>query len=322
MFHDELIKDEEEIKRWHQRYGRLSDAVDVSLGKFLEVLKEVETQAYTTRKDIHAVTLMLMYEFAEPIDGVTILVRRGAARNCSQLLRTALEIGLRLRYILEDDENYERRSLAYEYFHHLDALNWAQKCDPEHEKGKQLRRELKGDDFADLFDLKGRGIDIKEQIETQEKKVNSARYSVVRAEIDRIKEEKKKAKKKGKRFGESSRNWFSLWDGPTNVQLLAMRLKLLSHYETLYRGWSNVSHGEGALKRLSGPGGDGLICFVPIRSPAGLPEQCAHACNLTNGLTRAVVEKLVPQLRESLKGWYIEHMKPAISFIGNVRMKG
>lgn len=321
MFHDELMKDEEDFKRWHQVYGRLSDAVDVSLGKFLEVLKEVESHAHGTGKDIHAVTQMLMYEFAEPIDGVTVLVRRGSAKNCSQLLRTAFEIGLGLRYILEDAENYERRSLAYEYFHLLDALNWAQKCDPQHEKGKQLRREIEGEEFADLFDLKRQGIDIREEIEKQEKKVKSARYAVVRAEIDRKKEEKKKAKRERKRFGESSGNWFSLWDGPTNVRLLAVRLKLLAHYEVFYRAWSNVSHGKGALRRVLGPGGDGLICLDPIRSPADLPDKCVQACLLTNGLTLEVVDKLVPHLRESLKGWYVDQMKPEISFVRNVKMK-
>ena len=59
----------------------------------MEVLKEVETCAYATGKDIHAVTLMLMYEFAEPIDGVTVLVRRGSGKNCSQLWNTAFPLG-------------------------------------------------------------------------------------------------------------------------------------------------------------------------------------------------------------------------------------
>lgn len=322
MFHDELMKDEDDLKKWHHIYERLSAAVDVSLGMFLEVLKEVETCAHATGKDIHAVTQMLMYEFAEPIDGVTVLVRSGSGKNCPQLLRTAFEIGLGLRYILEDAENYERRSLAYEYYHLLDGLKWAQKCDPEHPVGKQLRKELDGDEHADLFDVKDHGIDVKKEVEKHEKRVNSARYALLRAEIDRIKEEKKKAQREGKRFGESSGNWFSLWGGPKDMRALSVRLKLLSSYEVLYRSWSNVTHGEGALKRISGRADDGRIHIDPIRSPANLPEKCVHACYLTNGLTLAVVDKLVSQLREKLRGWYINHMKPALDFVASVKING
>jgi hypothetical protein len=320
MFHDELMKDRADFEKWHYVYGRLSDAVDVSLAKFLEVLKDVEAQAYSTGKDIHAVTLLLMYEFAEPIDGVSILVRKGSAKNCCQLLRTAFEVGLGLRYILEDAQTYERRLLAYEYFHLLDGLKYAQKCNAEHETGKQLRRELEGDQFADLFDIKAQRLDIKKQIDAQEKKLNSTRYAVVRAEIDRIKTEKKNAKKAGKSCGESASNWFSLWGGPKDVRSLAVQLRLLSLYESLYRPWSNATHGEGALKRLGGPTNDGMVSIDPIRSPVGLPDKCVHACNLTNGLALTVVDKLVPHLRESMKGWFIEHMKPAMEFLFNTKI--
>src|SRR4051812_39140400 len=110
------MKDEAECERWHQVYRRLSEAVDVSLGKFLEVIKEVEKSAEASKQDIHATTQMLMYEFADTIDGASALIRVGSSRNSVLPLRTALEIGLGLRYILEDKNNYERRSLAYEYF--------------------------------------------------------------------------------------------------------------------------------------------------------------------------------------------------------------
>ena len=317
VFHDELMKDEDEVREWHETYGRLSDAVKVSLHKFLDVLKEVERCAHADGKDIHAVMQLLMYDFAEAIDGVTVLVRSGSAKNCPQLLRTAFEVALALRYILEDDQNYERRSLAYEYYHLLDGLKWAQRCDGDHPVGKQLRKELEGDELADIFDVTPKGIDAKKEVGKHEKKVRSARYAVVRTEIDRIKGEKKK----GKPFGESFGNWFSLWGGPKDLRTLSLRLKLLSFYEVLYRPWSNVSHGEAALKRISGRAGDGLI-LDPIRSPAKLPEHCLHACQLTTGLVLTLVDKLVPQLREELRHWYINDMKPALNFTTSVAIKG
>src|SRR5262249_11943463 len=109
--------------------------------------------------------------------------------------------------------------------------------------------------------------------------------------------------------------------GPKDVRSLAVQLKLLSLYESLYRTWSNATHGEGALKRLGGPTNDGLVQFDPIRSPLDLPDKCVHACNLTNSLWLTVVDKLVTQLRESTKRWYVENMQPAMVLIFNTKIR-
>src|SRR5262245_29445047 len=138
MFHDEDFNDEER-RRYHGFYGRMSDAVTVSLRMFVEVLKEVAERANASGSNVHATAAMMMCEFAEAIDGVTVLVRSGSSLTCPLLLRPALEISLGLKYLIENKETYERRALSYEYFHLLDQLKWAQKCDPEHERGKQVR---------------------------------------------------------------------------------------------------------------------------------------------------------------------------------------
>lgn len=271
----------------------------MSLGKFLEVTKEVEVCAHATGKDIHAVVQMLLFEFADSIDGANILIRVGASKNAALPLRTALEIGLGLRYLLEDNDNYERRSLSYEYFHLLDRLKWAQKCDTNHPVGKQLRAELEGDELANLFDVGAKGINMKEEIAKHEEKVNSPRYAAVRVEIDRMKREKKKAG-----------NWYSLWNGPKDLRSLAIHLKQLSIYEVLYRSWSNTAHGEGAMQRIGGRTEDGRTHLAPLRYPEGLQEKSLNACHLTLGLMMTVMDKLVPHFREGFRDWYIGHMKP------------
>jgi hypothetical protein len=318
--HDELFDDDGERKQWHDTYRRLSDAVGMALRKFMEVVEAVQRRAHATGKDIHVVTQLLVYDFAEPIDGVTVLVRSGSAKNCPQLLRTAYEIGLELRYILEDDDNYERRSLAYEYYHLLDGLKWVQRYDPDHPAGKQLQRELEGDVHAELFDSEGEGIDYKQAAREQEERLNSRRYEHVRAEITRMREARKKARREGGPCGESPGKWFSLWGGPKDVRALAMWLKELSGYETLYRVWSNTTHGEGALKRIMGWADDGRLNVHPLRSPVGLPQVCVEACLLTFLLARTLVEKLVPELTEDLRDWYTTQLKPALDFLRGVKI--
>jgi hypothetical protein len=192
MFHDELIPDDER-KKFHDVFGRLAGAVDSCLGMFLWAMEEVQRKAYEDGRDVHAVPLMLMFDFADSIDGVSVLVRSGSSRNCSQLLRTALEIQLSLKYLMELRDTYERRCKAYEYYHLLDRRGWAQRCDPESQLGKQLRAELSGDQFADIFDPKG--FDVAEECRQVEATMNSARYADVRAELARMRAAKMKGGK-------------------------------------------------------------------------------------------------------------------------------
>src|SRR5438445_399789 len=121
MFHDDLIPEDQRAK-FHDAFGRLADAVCSCLRMFLWAMEEVQRKAYEDGRDVHAVSLMLMFEFAEAIDGVSVLVRSGSSRNCSQLLRTALEIQLTLKYLMDLRDTYERRCRAYEYYHLLDRV--------------------------------------------------------------------------------------------------------------------------------------------------------------------------------------------------------
>ena len=304
MFHDDQLPREERA-RFHDAFGRVANAVCDCLGMILWVFEEVRHAAYEDKRDIHAVPLMLMLDFAEAIDGVAVLARSGAARNCAHPLRTGMEIMLSLKYMMERKDAYGQRCLAYEWFHLQDKLRWAQRCDPESQVGKQLRAELAGDPLADIFDVQGRDIDA--EILDLKRRLASSRYAEVQAEVARMKAENVR-----------SGGWFSLWGGPKNVRDLAYRLKAGSMYETLYRTWSSVTHGEGAIKRASGASGDNLQ-VQPIRSPAGLATMCRHACTLCNGLALFLVDGLVPNVREELRQRYIRDIQPGLAFIDSVR---
>jgi Family of unknown function (DUF5677) len=304
MFHDELMPDDER-RKFHVVYGRLSDAVGACLSMFLRAIEEVRSVAYKDQRDIHMAPLLLMYDFAEAIDGVAVLVRSGSAKNCSQLLRTALELQLSLKYMMEHRDTYEQRCLSYEFYHLQDQLRWAQRCDPDSQVGKQLRAEIAGDQFANLFDVQGR--DVKGEASDLEARMNSPRYAAIRAEIARMKAAKIR-----------DGGWFSLWDGPKTVRWLAIHLKIGSLYDILYRLWSSVTHGESAIKRASGVDGD-MLQMSPIRSPERLPEMCRNACQMANSMTMFLVEGLVPHLREEMKQRYIKDIKPGLVFIDSVK---
>jgi hypothetical protein len=113
-------------------------------------------------------------------------------------------------------------------------------------------------------------------------------------------------------------NWFSLWDGPKDVRSLALHLKLGSMYESLYRSYSSVTHGEGAIKRVTGKKGQELE-LDPLRSPNGLPAVCRTACQMCNSVTLFVVEGHIPHLREEMRQRYIRDIQPGLRFIESVK---
>lgn len=246
-----------------------------------------------------------VFHFAAAIDGVAVLARSGSSKNCSQLLRTALEVQLSLRYMMEDKNTYEQRCLAYEFYHLQDRLRWALRCDPESQVGKQLRAELVGDQYADIFNVKGR--DVAAEARDLEVRMNSSRYASVQAELLWTKAAKIR-----------DGGWFSLWDGPKNIRGVAIHLKMGSMYEALYRGWSSVTHGEAAIKRISGKNEDALQ-INPIRSPKRLPEMCRNACQLSNSMALFLADGLVPHLREEMTQRYIKDIKPGLVFIDSVK---
>ena len=304
MFHDDLME-EREKKLFHDAFAGMSDAVAASLRMFLWVLDEVTGVAYKDRRDIHAVPLMLLFDFAEAIDGVTILARPGSARNCSQLLRTALEVQLALKYMMEHKDTYEQRCLAYEFYHLRDKLKWVQRCDPATENGKRLRAELNGDAMAGIFDVKGRNL--AEEARDLEARMNSTRYTKVRDELARMKKEKIR-----------DGGWFSVWDGPKTIRELAIHLKCGAIYEALYRSWSSVSHGESAINRAS-TAQSNEARLTPIRWPEKLTEMCRHACHLCNAMTLFLVDGLVPHLREEMKRRYVVEIQPGLAFIDTIK---
>jgi hypothetical protein len=296
MFHDELIPAERREK--HQDgYDRMADAVSESLRSYLWVVDQVYETYRTSGSDTHISPALLLLEYAEPIDGVSILARTGSAKNCVPLIRTGFELQLNIMYMLERDDTSENRCLAYELFHLIKQLKTARRADPESESGKQMRSQIKDESLTDVFDHPT--LDVAAEITDIQKVVDGTRYAVVKSEYERSK----------------AKHWYAMWDGPKSIEQLAGVLKMRGRYEVMYRYWSGLAHGESAMKRLTAE----ELQMDPIRSPKGLPIACLNACNLANEMASFLVGRFVPGLTNELKTRYLSHVKPGLEFIKSVQ---
>jgi hypothetical protein len=294
--------DQQEREAFHHVYEVAADAVSASVDMFLLVVDEFMKASYEDARELHSMPIMLMFDFAEAVDGVSVLVRSGSARNCSQLLRTAFEIQLGIKYMMEKLDTYRLRSLAYEYYHWIDSWKWEQRVDPASEIGKQIRRECAGHEHIDVFDIAGRkplGPEMKEVMD-------SDRFKEIRDELAVMKAQKRR-----------DDNWFSLWNGPATIRNLAYHLKQGPLYEGLFRTWSSVTHGEGALKRIQG-GQTDKVLVNPIRSPVGLTTACQTAKFLCRELGQLVGLELKREVQEVLEAHYQSHVRPRHALLQKV----
>lgn len=296
MFQDDLQTPEQRV-RFQNGYGQMADAVDASLKSYLWVLGHVNEKFKATGKDTHLAASLLLMEYADPIDGVAILARKGSARNCVPIIRTGFELQLNLMYMLQQDDKFESRCLACEFFHWVKQLKVAEKCDPNSQTGKQVRSQIKGELLADSFDHPTR--DIAAEIVALQNMIAIPRYAAVKAEYEQSK----------------PKHWYAMWGGPGNIERLAAELSRAGHYEVMYRYWSGNAHGESAMKRMD----EGKLEMQPVRCPRGLPSTCLHACSLANEMAAFLTDRFMPQLKEELAARYLANIKPGIVFINSVQ---
>jgi hypothetical protein len=220
--------------------------------KLLIEMYEMTDRAAARNPAPHNISvLMLTRHVIECIDGASVLVAKGCVSVCDLPMRSAFEAMLGVQYILKTDS--KRRGLAYQVQHaHEQKINLHQRCDPNYDAGEAARQAMKDDLFAsDILDIIPLG------------EIQRVAQGLERMLKEPIEKAWKEAKKK------KSDNWFSLFDGPPTIKLLAIQLKFGAFYEVLYRRWSRMTHAAGAFSNL-GKGKDNRPAIRPIRHPEGI----------------------------------------------------
>jgi hypothetical protein len=264
---------------------------------------DIQKAAAVDQKTSHSTPILLLIDLTESLDGFGILVHNGSAQNCAQMVRTAFECQLGLFYIWEKEETYEDRALAYQLAHIHRKLKWAERVQAESNTGKELRRQLKGDQHADIFDLKDRsipGLDIDKQVEHWRNVLASPKWAASESEWQRT-----------KKADRNDPSWYRLFDGPKNIRELAYRVGKASAYESLYRQWSEVSHGENAFHRVLASA-DGQSEIRPVRSPEGLESICRLGCNTAIETVRVAIQKLIPSEWQRYRKAYVDELQKLV----------
>ncbi len=243
-------------------------------------------QSASGGQDEDLAILALYRHIVEMADGVEVLVSQACSTPAIPLVRSSFEALLFIEYVVDEPQEYARRSLSWLVGYVHQRLDMYYRLDSTTPKGEQFRALLHEDEAVSrirlprLDELKGAEANL-------EALLAKPHITPIEAEYNRC----------GRRL-----RWHALFGGPPTLQALAERLNRGAQYEMLYRYWSRIAHAQDAL---------GLIATGRLRDPRELAGIATFASRFLLAATRHVLARLRPG--EDLDPWYSREVKPYLS---------
>ena len=169
-------------------------------------------------------------QILEMSDAISELVNTGCAKACYPLLRSLLECYFQFSFLIK--ENEQRRSYQFLYHYHIQKRKYFKKLLNDDEDGSFFKK------FANDKHLKGTKLNFDDRktflrnLDIVNENLNAPDYNEIAVEYERINCGKRKVK-----------NWYELFDGPKNIEELAISLNESALYEIIYRDLSSFIHG-------------------------------------------------------------------------------
>jgi len=237
--------------------------------------------------DEHLAILSLYLHTLEMTDGIEVLVQAGCAMAATPLVRSLWESKISIAYLLERD--YTQRSLAWVAKYIQKRIASHQMLDPATVSGKLLHKR-KASELPGLADANLEHVHI--VIDNLQRLYARPEFGAVRAEIAAHR---------------PSTAWYSLFGGPTSLELLAEHVGCGLEYDLFYRQWSQIAH-PNDLGRFLMPTDDGEVAVRQLRHPEDLPQVIRQTANNSLQATRFLVEKLLPNEASNLGEWYSQEL--------------
>lgn len=224
--------------------------------------------------------ILFLRNFLEYNDACSILIKHSSTEPCNSLLRTMLENFLCLEYLLEKET--QQRSLCFLFWNA--NLNRQILLSMDGKSGPYLKLEKAFKNDKVFYDQKPFvQSDIELRIANNHKLLNNLKYKPILDEYDKT---KKRLKRKPV--------WYSLYDGPENVEKLANRLGFNAFYEILYRQLSSSTHGTSIIQGKISKNPLYGVDIYQIRMPSNAQTITTMCFNLSIYLFKTYITKRLP----------------------------
>jgi hypothetical protein len=245
-------------------------------------------------KDEQLGILFPFLHLIELLDGAETLLDSACVVPAHPVLRSAFESLLTLEYVTEEAE---RRAAAYVVAEIHRRLQNLDRHDPTSQLGREYAASLARDRHAPVVSIPG----IRD-ISARRAGLQSLLQEPHLAEASQEYERTRKAMKRRPAF-------YSLWDGPPNIERLAEHLGRSGHYDILYRDWSDTAHSVNLSRQLRSSGD--LPAIARLRSGEGLTSAYAHAIGFGVQAINRILSHYRPQeLRDFWDRWYRNRVRP------------
>jgi hypothetical protein len=195
-------------------------------------------------------------------------------------------------------EDTQRRGLAYHVAHAHRRIKLYRSMDPSEQAGKELGNRMKNDPVAS--DMKLPTFEYQKLILNLENMLRRPEYLPIEQEWQRM-----TSCKKGKL------NWFSLFEGPANIESLANRLGLGMFYEFLYRNWSNTIHAANCMEFIAKNSEASGNAIRPLRHPEGLEQVIVIGVGMCRNLWKTLLDGYGNQQEfAAIQAVYTERIRP------------
>jgi hypothetical protein len=185
-------------------------------------------------------------------------------------------------------------------------IDWYKRLDPTTETGKELKAQIKKDHTFGESNVVA--LDTTANIRNLENMLAGSEFAQVESEWQRIRREKR---------GKIS--WYSLFDGPRNVENLAAVVGDSGWYQTFYRFYSAEAHASNALLSLHATH-DGRGAYQPLRYPTDLPMVARLAINIILRTYGTLVDMLLPDEKQEYADWFAKEVKPGYDALVKFRI--
>lgn len=279
-----LPRNQNEVK---QELEKMSSILDNAVDFGTHLLKwETENPKL---KEENLVPILFFRNILETADAISILIKNSSVDPAKNLIRTLLENVFALEYLLET--NSKERSLSYTVWITHNDLKFCEKMDSKTQLGKQLTKEIEKDKIVNQINSNAEKIALAKQ--NSEELLKLPLYAPIELEYQRTILKKKNP------------NWFTLFDGPSDIEQLAKHLNHHALYEMIYRSLSNNVHGNDVLKSKLSKAENGCVDIIQIRFPKDAQSVITQAINFLLLIYMEMLKKKLPERQKEFNKWYM-----------------
>lgn len=236
---------------------------------------------------------LFLRNYLSYVDACSILVKYSSIEPCNGLLRTSFENLLYILHLIDNPSG--QKGLSYIIWNAFEKNKILNKYDGTSETYLKLAEGFKNNEL--LKDEKPPILkDIDRLMENNKRLINSKKYSSIVKEYHRT---KNKVKNK-------SVNWYSMFDGPSNIRELAIKLDLEPFYEILYKSWSSSTHGTSVIDGIVSGDENGIAQINQIRLPFDAESVTGLCTNLSVLLFSKYIKAKHPDKNNDFKQWYAQ----------------